>query len=138
MAEIGTLGEVVFTVSYDLVRTFQDYKRNSSARLQAHEIIGKKPVTEFLGPGLDSISFAIDLSAFKGVNPKEEAEKLRKIMQNGEYVNLVIAGSPVSNNKWVIESINESVSARDGKGNIIRAKVDITIHEYIENVYGGE
>ncbi len=138
MAEIGTLGEVVFTVSYDLVRTFQDYKRNSSARLQTHEIIGKKPVTEFLGPGLDSISFAIDLSAFKGVNPKEEAEKLRKIMQNGEYVNLVIAGSPVSNNKWVIESINESVSARDGKGNIIRAKVDITIHEYIENVYGGE
>lgn len=138
MAEIGTLGEVVFTVSYDLVRTFQDYKRNSSARLQAHEIIGKKPVTEFLGPGLDSISFAIDLSAFKGVSPKEEAEKLRKIMQNGEYVNLVIAGSPVSNNKWVIESINESVSARDGKGNIIRAKVDITIHEYIENVYGGE
>lgn len=102
MAEIGTLGEVVFTVSYDLVRTFQDYKRNSSARLQTHEIIGKKPVTEFLGPGLDSISFAIDLSAFKGVNPKEEAEKLRKIMQNGEYVNLVIAGSPVSNNKWVI------------------------------------
>lgn len=138
MAEIGTLGEVVFTVSYDLVRTFQDYKRNSSARLQTHEIIGKKPVTEFLGPGLDSISFAIDLSAFKGVNPKEEAEKLRKIMQNGEYVNLVIAGSPVSDNKWVIESINESVSARDGKGNIIRAKVDITIHEYIENVYGGE
>lgn len=138
MAEIGTLGEVVFTVSYDLVRTFQDYKRNSSARLQTHEIIGKKPVTEFLGPGLDSISFAIDLSAFKGVNPKEEAEKLRKIMQNGEYVNLVIAGSPVSNNKWVIESINESVSARDGKGNIIRAKVDVTIHEYIENVYGGD
>ena len=132
MAQIGTLGDIVFEVSDSVVRTFKDYQRKTSARLATHEIIGQKPVTEFLGPNIDSISFSIKLSAFMRVNPTEEANKLRKIIENGEVVNLIVAGSPVADNKWIVESMDETVIANDGKGNIITSDVAITIQEYVQ------
>lgn len=132
MAQIGTLGGVVFEASSEKVQTFRDYARKSAARLATHEIIGQKPVMEFLGPGLDSISFTISLSAYFGVNPKEEAEKLRTIMQEGQAVDFIVADAPISENKWIIESVEETVSAHDEKGNIIRSDLSLTLQEYIE------
>ena len=131
MAQVGTIGDIVFEVSNEIVRTFYDYKRKTSARLAAHDIIGQKPATEFLGPGVESISFSMKLSAFKGVNPKTEADKIRKMIENGEVVNLVLAGSPVSENKWIIESMDESANYYDSKGNIISSDINITIREYV-------
>lgn len=131
MAQVGTIGDIVFEVSNEIVRTFYDYKRKTAARLTTHDIIGQKPVTEFLGPGIDSISFSMKLTAFKGVNPKTEAEKIRQMIETGEVVNLVLGGSPVSKNKWIIESMDESANYYDGKGNIISSDINITIREYV-------
>lgn len=135
MAKIGTLGDVVFETSSARIRTFRDYKRSSAARLASHEIIGQKPVTEYLGPGVDSITFSMTLSVYCGVNPQKETEKLRKMMQEGQYVDFIIAGAPVSKNLWIIDSINETVTAFDGFGNIIRSELELSIHEYAANYH---
>ena len=47
---IGSLGNVVFEVSSEKVKTLRDMQRQGSARFATHEIIGKKPLREFLGP----------------------------------------------------------------------------------------
>lgn len=90
---------MVFETSAELIRPFDDYGRKTTARIATHEIIGKKPILEFLGPGIDDLSFTIKLNAFYGVNPKQEAQRLRTICQTGKYINFVINGSPVSENK---------------------------------------
>ncbi|MEG1413467.1 MAG: phage tail protein [Acidaminococcaceae bacterium] len=133
MSIVGSLGSIIFEVSYDVVRTLQDYKRSTSAKVQAHEIIGQKPIVEFLAPALDEITFTMDLTAFKGVNPKTEAEKLRKMIEQGVTASLVLAGEPISKNKWIIESMDESVSATDGSGRTTRSKVTVKLREYVEN-----
>lgn len=84
---------------------------------------------EFLGADLDTINFSIQLSAFCGVNPKNEVEKLREIILKGEPINLVVAGEPIGD-KWIIESVDESVIAHDAKGNIIKADIDLALKEY--------
>ena len=66
---------------------------------ESHDIIGQKPLSEWVGLSYDSISFSIKLSAFRGVNPKEEAEKLRRMAERGEAVTFVMGGAPVTQNK---------------------------------------
>lgn len=132
MAEVGSLGAVVFSVSEALVRTFADYSRKASARTATHDIIAGKPILEFLGPGAETISFKIKLSAFRGVNPKDETDKLRLMCQEGEAVRFILAGSPVSDNKWLIESVDEAGNFYDARGNLISSDVSISLKEYVE------
>lgn len=132
MAQIGSFGSIVFEVSDDYIRTFDDYSRKASARLAVHDIIGQKPAVEFLGPGLGELSFTVSLYAFYGVNPKDEADALRDMCESGETAYFIVNGAPVSENKWVIESVAENTKRYDGKGNIIVSTVSLTLKEYVE------
>lgn len=131
---VGSLGPVVFLVSEAFVRTISDYSRKTSVRIGSHDIIGQKPLSEWIGPGCDSINFSVKLSAFRGVNPKEEAEKLRKMAEKGEAVTFVMGGAPVTRHKWLIESVDEDANYYDRMGNIISSDVKLSIREYAEVV----
>lgn len=132
MATVGTLGDIVFEVSDDKILTFYDYGRKTSARFSSHEIIGKKPKLEFIGQAIDEISFTIKLSAYKGINPKEQAEKIREMIENGEVVRFIMAGLPIGKNKWVIESMNEKANFHNSIGQIVSADVELSLREYVE------
>ena len=106
---IGSLGDVVFEVSSETVKSFDNYKRVNSSRWASHDIIGKKPVKEYLGPGLIEVGFSIKLSVFLGVSPEKELDALRGYCENGEIVKFIINNKPVIDNRWVIESLNENV-----------------------------
>lgn len=131
---VGSLGPVVFRVSDAFVRTISEYSRRTSVRIGSHDVIGQKPLSEWIGPGCDSISFSIKLSAFRGVNPKEEAEKLRRMAERGEAVTFIMGGAPVTHNKWLIESVDEDANYYDRMGNIISSDVKLSIREYAEVV----
>ncbi len=61
---IGTWGsKVKFSVSDKKQFTFQNMKRSSSGRWASHNIVGGRPKTEFLGPGMDEITMDVILSA---------------------------------------------------------------------------
>ena len=131
---VGSLGPVVFSVSDAFVRTISGYSRKTSVRIESHDIIGQKPLSEWVGMSCDSISFTVKLSAFRGVNPKAEAEKLRRMAERGEAVTFVMGGAPVTQNKWLIESVDEDANYYDRMGNIISSDVKLSIREYAEVV----
>lgn len=89
---IGSLGAITFEVSADKVRTFDGFERSGSARLAFHERQGGKPLAEFLGPNVDSISMDIRFSVYDGVNPTEEVKALRAARDNGDALLLVLDG----------------------------------------------
>ena len=68
------------------------------------------------------------------MNPKEEAEKLRRMAERGEAVTFVMGGAPVTHNKWLIESVDEDANYYDRMGNIISSDVKLSIREYAEVV----
>ena len=71
---IGTLGrKIIFEVSDNRVLTFESMSREVSGRWTEHEVLGVKPKAEFLGPGLQTISLTIHLSAALGVKPRRVA-----------------------------------------------------------------
>ncbi|WP_276765590.1 phage tail protein [Phascolarctobacterium succinatutens] len=127
---VGFMADIPFIVSSRFIRTFDDYGRGSAGRWAQHDIIGDKPVLEFIGPDIEKISFSMQLRADQGINPAKELEKLRKMRDTGKYFPLVIGGKLVTDNMWVIESLDESVSFWGKFGSVMSAKVSVTLKEY--------
>lgn len=136
--QIGALGDIVFTVSADEVRTFHNYHRATKARFATHEIIGKKPLIEYIAPEGEEITFSIQFHIGLGVVPAKETEKLRMLCEKGEPVYLIFGNHPVGAYMWVVESIGESAERIDHGGRILMTQVEITLKEYLPEMYEGE
>jgi phage protein U len=128
---IGSWGDLVFEVSGEIAKTFQELTEKSSGRWAEHETINTSPLSEFLGPGLDELELSIIFTTMLGVNPQESYDELREMVRKGEYHPLILGGFPLSGNFWRIDEISGEAKAfgpRDG--NIMWMEVGITAKEY--------
>lgn len=128
--QVGSMGDIPFVVSYGKIRTFSDYGRSGSGRWAKHDLIGRKPVMEFLGPDVEKVSMKIQLRTDHGINPESELERLRKMRDTGAVFPFILGGAPVSDNYWFLEDIGENVSYWRAGGKILSVSVDITLTEY--------
>lgn len=127
---IGSLGDAVFSSSAERVFTFRGMARAGAPKLEEHAVIGRKPVLEFVAPGLDQITFSIRLDRFLGVDPEKELLKLREAMTNGQILPLIIGGKYLG--RWIIASLGETHARHDGRGKLIVAEADLTLKEVAE------
>ena len=58
---LGMIGTLPFVCSHEKVMTFSNLQTEQSVRYATHEVIGKKPVLEFIGESLSRVSFQIRL-----------------------------------------------------------------------------
>jgi hypothetical protein len=118
------------------VMTLDNFQRSAEGRWATHEIIGieNKPIKEFLGPGLEKITFSIFLSADIGVTPEKELEKLRKLRDGGVVCDFVLGSTPVTRNSWIISSLSEDHRIKDNKGQTVQAAVNVSLEEYVKEV----
>ena len=127
---VGFMADIPFVVSSLYICTFDDYGRGAGGRWTQHDIIGQKPVLEFLGPDVEKISFTMQLRTDQGISPAKQIEKLRVLRDTGESFPLVIGGKLVTDNLWVLESLDESVTFWSKLGGMLSAKVNVTLKEY--------
>lgn len=123
--QVGSMGDIPFVVTYGKIRTFSDY-----GRWAKHDLIGRKPVMEFLGPDVEKVSMKIQLRTDHGINPESELGRLRKMRDTGAVFPFILGGAPVSDNYWLLEDIGENVSYWRAGGKILSVSVDITLTEY--------
>lgn len=128
--QVGSMGDIPFVVTYGKIRTFIDYGRSGSGRWAKHDLIGRKPVMEFLGPDVEKVSMKIQLRTDHGINPESELGRLRKMRDTGAVFPFILGGAPVSDNYWLLEDIGENVSYWRAGGKILSVSVDITLTEY--------
>lgn len=130
MGKIGSFGSIItFEVTSDKILTMKDIKRTVSGRWTDHKILGKKPKLEFNGPDSDSVTFTVILDANHGVRPLTTINKLEKAVANGTVAYLSIGGVP-SPNKMCLQSMSEEWDCVWNKGELVRAKVNLTFTEY--------
>lgn len=132
MSKIGSLGSVVFVVSPEAIRTFQEFTRSSAGRWAKHDIIGQQPKTQFLGPGLDTISFTMWFDARFKLNPRKELDKLKEIERAGKALPLVIGGKGIGTGLWIITGLNQSWTKIDNAGNVLHATAAVSLEEYVK------
>lgn len=131
MGTLGSFGEVVFEVSSERIRTFDNFTRKSADRWASHEIIGQKPKSEFLGPGLDQITFTMRFDVQHGTNPRTEMENLMIMSRAGQTAELTIGGKGLGVNQWKIVSLDQKWEVIDSQGNLLRSELDVTLEEYV-------
>ncbi|EJD6659752.1 phage tail protein [Enterobacter cloacae] len=102
---VGLYGKMPFVASSLVVNTFTAFKRKSSRRIAKHEVIGKKPVLEDIGPDLDTITFVMRLDTNLGVLPLVTLNALRAVHSAFEANPMVIGAQYFGN--FVITDIDE-------------------------------
>ncbi len=131
MASIGNFGSsITFQTSDSKILNFTGFKRDVSARWVDHARIGDKPLKQFLGPDAAKVTFSITLDARHGVKPRSTLTKIEKCVTSGTPEYLVIGGTKVGSNKFVMTAISETWNEIYNKGELVRASLDVTLEEY--------
>lgn len=132
MAKIGNLGTlIVFSVSSSKILTFSSMTQTVKGRWATHDVIGGKPVSEFQGPGLRSITLPILLHARHGVKPRTTMEKIERAVENGTPYPLVIGGKRVGKYQWKITQMSEAWEKIIKDGRLVSVSLTLTLEEYV-------
>ncbi|MEC0234081.1 phage tail protein [Paenibacillus kribbensis] len=128
---LATLGDIVFIVTHYKIRTFTDFTRTNNDRWAANEIIGKKPRSQFLGPGLDTIDLTVRVDASYGMNPRKEVDKLVDYSRKGKVMPFVLGNKGLGVKWWKIKSMTQNFNNIDNKGRLVSATYSLTLEEYV-------
>ena len=69
-------------------------------------------------------------SAFLGVNPLAEVVKLLDAERAGRIMRLVIGSKAYGKHRWVITSTSKDLERFDNKGNLLVARVNVSLMAY--------
>ena len=129
---IGTLGpNIIFAVNDQYALTFSGMTREVSGRWATHETPGTKPRAEFLGPGLQTTSLPITLSAGLGVRPRRVLETIERMVEEGTAEYLILGFRPVGKNRFRLTGSSETWDLIYNRGELVRAKLTLTLEEYV-------
>jgi phage protein U len=134
---IGAIGSkaiddvIIFEVSDEKVLTFSDFTRNTGVRFATNDVLLRKPVSQYVGPSLEKVSFKIILRAKFGVNPKVEFDKLIKLQHDGTTLTVMLGSSLLGAHKWRIVDLGIPYENIDNKGICISSTVSISLEEYV-------
>ena len=126
----ASLGDIVFTVSDKEILTFSKFKRSTGAKYQTHTRIGQPPLLEFISENVDTITFNINLSAFQGLNPKKEMDKIDTAMREKTMLRFLLGKEQIGSYRWVITKADYTAKHIDNKGNFLDVDVSLSLSSY--------
>lgn len=129
---IGYFGGIVFETSDQRILTFSGFTRDTASRWAKHEVLGRKPANEFIGPDLDTVTFTVLLSGKHGVKPRTEAEKWLALSRSGKAETLVLGSRAMGVDKWTVQRVSQVYNIILNRGEVYSASVDVTLEEYVE------
>ena len=133
MAVVGCLGDVVFSVSSQTVKTIDNMKWSGSARYATHQRHAANALTEFTGLDPDNISFEIVLLTSLGADPMEEIKKIWQYERSGQAVQLIIGDHSYGRWRWSVVSHEVKVKTFAPSGNLMSATVSVKLQEYLKS-----
>lgn len=133
MAYIGCLGDIAFEVSAETVRTLNNFKWSGGAKWATHDRHKYHALTEYTGMEPDKISFSVYLSAYLGVSPLNEVEKILKYEREGTPLALTIGDKGYGKYRWTITDHAYEAESYDGEGNVMTANLKLNLLEYLRN-----
>lgn len=132
MQLIGSFGDINFLVTTEKIRTYDEFVRSCTARWVTHEVIGKKPLSQFMGPSLDTVSFRMQFSVTHGLKPEYEMNRLIDMIRNGKPFTLNIGGKPLGVYKWVLTALEIQHKVVNNKGQLECIEVKVEMREYVK------
>lgn len=128
---IGSWGtDLIFSTSDRRVLTFNDLNRTVGSEWATHSSIGQKDRKEYLRPKLQKLTFSITLDATLGVKPRATLDMIASHAENGSVFPMVVGGRRVGSYRWCLTDVSEAWEVIMDRGELVRAKVNVTMEEY--------
>lgn len=129
-SNLGSYGDIVFTVSRDNVLTPEGIDLTISSKIEEHDNLGEAPYTEFIHRNLRSISLNIKL-VYTLTNISDALLKLEKICENGEYYPLILGNKPLSKHGFILIDFKQGIKSTNSNGELEVVNCSLTLKEYI-------
>jgi len=131
MGQIGYWGKERFEVSDSKVLTFDGFTVTTAPHFESFSRIGKKPLTEYVAPGLDTIGFTIKVDIMLGVTPRQVLDHWTQLSAAGNPNVLVVGNKVVGTDMWVIKTAGQTWEKIAGNGNVLTATITLLFEEYM-------
>lgn len=128
---VGSLGDVVFSVSVDEVKNIKSLSWKIAAAYQTHKMHGKKALLEYTGLDAQEMDIECEVSASLGVNPMDMINELAAMLEGHEAVSLIL-GEEVIGESWVLKDMSISAERFWKDGTLLAATIKLKIQEYAE------
>jgi len=128
---IATYQGKVFQVSSRKLYTLAGFSLSGEIDTEAQEKVGDKPSTYIKGLGLDTISFQIPLSISFGHKIRAEIEFWQNVRDKRKPDVLLLGSKPVGKYKWLLKSVSVTGTEIDGRGELIKATIELQLEEYV-------
>lgn len=123
----GLLGTLPFVCSSNIVNTFKDVNRELATKYVRHDVIGRKPVLEWIGEEPDKINFKIRFDSSLNSPPETGLFLLKQMLDSHRPQRLLLG--PRYMGKFVLESISEERRFHTGLGACQIAEATISLTE---------
>lgn len=127
MAQTGSFGDIIFEVSAELVKTWENLSSKRKASFATHELAGGRAKLEFTGLELQDLNFDVRLDA-RSVSPYRESNKLQAALEDGEPRVLILGGRP--RGEFVLQDITEQETHADAHGRTMISRLKLKFKEY--------
>lgn len=127
---IAVFANKSFTVNADKIYTFNEFQYSSSLQTEKQDKTGSKPSTYNKGPDLDNISFKIKLDVTYGVNPRQEWEDWKTLMETAVAYPFILGGKPLGSYNWLLVGVNPSNVNINNVGKILSMELELKFDEY--------
>jgi len=129
---IGCWGTtLIFSTSDRRVLTFNDLNHTVGSEWATHKRIGLKDKVEYLRPTLQKLTFTVMLDATLGVRPRATMDMIESHTERGSIYPMVVGGKRIGKHRWRITSSSEAWEVVMDRGEVVRAKVNLTMEEYV-------
>lgn len=124
---IGLFGGVPFVSSGLVVHTFKGLSIKDAEKYASHEVIGQKPVLEWVGRSLREVELKIQLVKAVGAPVQTSIKKFKKMMEEGRAMPLIVGTDVIG--KFVIESISQERLHHNNFGICLEAELTLSLKE---------
>lgn len=136
MADIGyfqnQFGTERFVVSDTKILPVSSIQRSTAGRYNSFDRIGAKPLTDYTGPGLKTVSFTISAKESLGVPARAVVDRWADLSDGAAVGALVIGNRALGHNKWLLKSAEETWSQLGPTGKLLSGDVNLSFEEYVD------
>lgn len=128
--KIGSLGDIIFEISDDVVQSINKMEYSGSANISTHALRLRKGMPEFTGTTPDQISVTVRVAKILGADPADMIAKVKTYSENGSILRLQVGKKTVGEYRWIINKYKITYEDYDMKGELVDATINLTLTEY--------
>ncbi|MDO5391038.1 MAG: phage tail protein [Eubacteriales bacterium] len=131
MGMLGSWDGIRFMVTDETVMRADNLKRKQKARISEYEGINDTNTKiHFNGMEPAELSFSIELNALLGKRPVKTSNEIDAKMKQGRHAPFILGRKQIGRCDWMISSKSDAYEIILSRGEVLSAKLDITMKEY--------